>query len=127
MEVRLHDDATGAPRPFALQLQRRAGKLGVLLTAADGGGERYMLSDAVAGLDLSEDDFVGRVRLLRGFARDSKRSARLAGPSRSRFCLASGLTRAARARPQSHDDAVTSFLAQLQASGFIHVRFPLLF
>lgn len=62
MEVRLHDDATGGPRPFALQLQRRAGKLGVLLTAADGAGERYMLSDAVSGVELSEDDFIGRVR-----------------------------------------------------------------
>jgi hypothetical protein len=58
----LHDDATGGPRRFALHLQRRAGKLGVLLQAVDGGGERYMLSDAVAGLDLGEDDFVGRVR-----------------------------------------------------------------
>jgi hypothetical protein len=58
----LHDDATGGPRRFALHLQRRAGKLGVLLQACDGGGERYMLSDAVSGLELGEDDFVGRVR-----------------------------------------------------------------
>ena len=68
MEVRLHDDATGGPRPFALQLQRRAGKLGVLLTAADGAGERYMLSDAVSGVELSEDDFIGRVRACFGSA-----------------------------------------------------------
>jgi hypothetical protein len=125
MEVRLHDDSTGTQRPFALQLQRRAGKLGVLLTAADGGGERYMLSDAVAGLDLSEDDFVGRVRPLCGFAREAgiAQAWRAVSP-----CLAFlALTLAARALPQSHDDAVTSFLAQLQASGFIHVRFPFAF
>ena len=66
----LHDEATGAPRRFALQLQRRPGKpLGVLLSACDGAGERYMLSDAVAGLDLGADDFVGRVRAPRGAAR----------------------------------------------------------
>lgn len=125
MEVRLHDDSTGTQRPFALQLQRRAGKLGVLLTAADGGGERYMLSDAVAGLDLSEDDFVGRVRPLCGFARERKHCASVA--CRLALPCSLALTLAARALPQSHDDAVTSFLAQLQSSGFIHVRFPFAF
>ena len=96
MEVRLHDESAGGARRFALHLQRRAGKLGVLLQAADGGGERYMLSDAVVGLDLGEDDFVGRVR-----ARRVAFAAQRASASEREDIADAGAVRAERRRTTS--------------------------
>ena len=59
MDVYLTADNSDEPRAYTLQVQQRGSALGVMLQGQSG---RYMLSDAVAGIDLAQDEFIARVR-----------------------------------------------------------------
>ncbi len=118
MEVRLRDESGGSSRAFALSTQHRAGKLGVLLQAADGGA-RFMLSDAVSGVDLAPDEFIGRVRVR---AQQTQRMTQLLPPPCRLSSTCPVLTWRGLTQTQTYDDQVGSFLAQLADAGAVQVR-----